>query len=62
MQNFKGEQLNNAELSIDFSENNLFLCKKHARQRVLRANKNLIPKGSKFKIKNIKSMEVLKRT
>ena len=40
----------------------LFLCKKHAQQRMLRANKNLIPKGSKFKIKKIEIKEVRKRT
>ena len=62
MQNFKEEQLNNDGLSADFSENNLFLCKKHAQQRMLRANKNLIPKGSKFKIKKIEIKEVRKRT
>jgi len=45
-----------------FSGNNSFLCKKHARQRVLRANKKMIPKGSKFKIKKIDIKEVRKRT
>ena len=50
MQNFKNEKNEN------------FVCKKHARQRMLRASKKMIPKGSKFKIKKIDIKEVRKRT
>lgn len=62
MKNFNNEQVKDAGASAFSSKNNLFLCKKHAQQRMLRANKNLIPKGSKFKIKKIEIKEVRKRT